>query len=371
MQTHYSKLSLVFVLIAFPVLSFGQNNSEEEARTYMVRGVTAIEMAKSPEELAAAVDEFKKAIEIDPTLAAAWYNLGSVQTKLGQFKNAIDSYNNYLKLAPQADDARKVKDDVIKLNYRLEQAEKFNFLSGMWITPDGAGARITAENGILQIRMERMDFTGSVALWMYDDLITNRPNIYESAQDFPIRLEVRGNKLVGSMEIPRGSASSDWCALPTEKGSVEGTLDKGQIQLKIQKTTFKVVMNGNDSLFASPKLHCDEVTPTGDMTQNVTLIGPLGKGGLKVSASSSENGTVIVRTSKDSAAGLEDNDEIVSVDGADLAQLKTYGERIMKLRGQPGSELHLVVKRVTEKGGVFSKEKKAMSNISVRLVDID
>jgi C-terminal processing protease CtpA/Prc len=107
------------------------------------------------------------------------------------------------------------------------------------------------------------------------------------------------------------------------------------------------------------------------MTLDLTLMGPLGKGGLKASASPSADGTVIVRTGKDSAAGLEDNDEIISVDGTELAQLKTYGERLMKLRGQPGSDVHLVVKRVIEKGGAFSKEKTATLNITVRRVDVE
>src|SRR3970282_1754143 len=103
MQSIFSRLSFVFALVIFPVLSFAQSGAEDEARTYLVRGMAAIEMAKSDDELAAAVEEFKKATEIDPTMAAAWYNMGAVQSKLGRFRDAIDSYNHYLKLAPQAD----------------------------------------------------------------------------------------------------------------------------------------------------------------------------------------------------------------------------------------------------------------------------
>ncbi|HLY97153.1 MAG TPA: tetratricopeptide repeat protein [Sideroxyarcus sp.] len=370
MQTIFSRMSLVVVLMIFPVLSFGQGSAAEEARTYLVSGMAAIEMAKSDDELAAAVDEFKKATEIDPTMTAAWYNMGAVQAKLGRFKDAIDSYNHYLNLAPQADDARKIKDEVIKLGYRLEQSEKFNTLSGQWITPDGAFAKVDADNGKLLIRVGRIDFTGSADLWMYDKPVAH-PNIYEIGSNPQIRLEARGNKLAGSLEIPGESGFSGWCSLPAERIQVEGTADKGRILLKMKKTKFKVVMNGNDSIFASPKVRCDEVTPTGDMTVDLTLMGPLPKGGLRASPSETQDGTVIVQTGKDSAAGLENGDEIISVDGTDLAQLKTYGEKIMKLRGEPGSEAHLVVKRVVEEGGVFSKEKKAPLNITVRRVAVE
>ncbi len=370
MQTIFFRLSFVFSLAIFPVLSFAQSSAGDEARTYLVRGMAAIEMAKSDDELAAAVEEFKKATEIDPTMAAAWYNMGAVQAKIGRFRDAIDSYNRYLTLAPQADDARKIKDEVIKLGYRLEQSEKFQSLSGQWITPGGTWARVDAEGGKLTIRIEQLSFPESADVWMYDDPI-NRPNIFEIRGNLKILLESRGSKLAGTLEIPAGAASSEWCALPGENNQVEGSLDKGRILLKMKKMKFKVIMNRNDTIFASSKVRCDEVSPTGEMTMETILMGPLEKGGLKASVAETGEGTLIVSTNKDSAAGLEYGDEIISVDGTDLVQIKSYGEKIMKLRGQPGSVVQLVVQRVVEKGGVFSKEKKSKLNIQVRRVDID
>jgi hypothetical protein len=370
MQTIFSRLSFVFALVIFPVLSFAQSGAEDEARTYLVRGMAAIEMAKSDDELAAAVEEFKRATEIDPTMAAAWYNMGAVQAKIGRFRDAIGSYNRYLALAPQADDARKIKDEVIKLGYRLEQSEKFQSLSGAWISPGGTWARIDADGGKLTIRMKQLSFPESADVWMYDDPIAH-PNIFEIRGNLTIRLESRGSKMAGMLEIPAGAASSEWCALPGENNQVEGSLDKGRILLKMKKMKFKVIMNQNDTIFSSSRVRCDEVTPTGEMTAEMILMGPLEKGGLKASVAESGEGTLIVSINKDSAAGLEDGDEIISVDGTELAQIKTYGEKIMKLRGQPGSVVQLVVQRVVEKGGLFSKEKKSTLNIPVHRVDVD
>ena len=369
MRTLFFALSIVLAIVISPVLSFGQSSAEEEARTYLVRGAAAIEMAKGDSELAAAVEEFKKATEIAPNLSAAWYNLGAVQAKIGQFKEAIDSYNRYLTLAPQADDARKIKDEVIKLGYRLEQTGKFKSLSGQWITLGGAFARINADGGKLTIIMENsIDFPGSADVWMYDKNLSG-PNTYSSRAP-AIRLESLGSKLIGVLEIESGSSSGGWCSLPAEKSQVEGTLDKGRILLKMKKMKFRVVMNSNDTLFSSPAVHCDGVTPTGVMAVEMVLMGPLDNGGLNVSYGRTERGTIYVYTDKDSAIGLEKEDEIISVDGTDLAQLKNYGEQIVKLRGQPGTPVQLVVKRTVEKGGFFSKAKEANLNITVQRVPI-
>lgn len=371
MRTIFFRLSVVFALIIFSVPSFGQSSAEEEAHAYLVRGLAAIEMARGDDELTAAVEEFKKAARIAPTMAAAWFNLGAVQAKVGQFRDAIDSYNRYLALAPRADDARKIKDEVIKLGYRLEQSEKFHSLSGQWVTPGGTLARVDVDSGKLTIHMKRMSFPDSADVWMYDKPV-NRPNVFEIRANASFRLESRGNKLAGVLEIPAESGSSGWCLLPGERNQVEGTLDKGRIRLKIQKMKFKLVMNRNDSLFASTKVHCDEVAPDGSMIVERILMGPLDKGGLGMySVSQSESGTIIVGTGNDSSTGLKNEDEITSVNGADLTQIKTYGEKIMKLRGQPGSDLQLVVKRVVEKSGLFSEEKKTTLNITVRLVEAD
>lgn len=120
--SYYRMIMTAFIIIGLAAPAFGQD-SAEEARKHLVRGMAAIEMAKSDAELAAAATEFKKATELAPSMAAAWYNLGSVQSKMGQLKDAIASYRRYLILAPNADDARLVNDGIIKLEYMLERAE--------------------------------------------------------------------------------------------------------------------------------------------------------------------------------------------------------------------------------------------------------
>jgi hypothetical protein len=357
-----------FLLLVLSATAFAQG-SDEEAREHLVRGMAAIEMAKSNEELINAAEEFKKATEIAPNMAAAWYNLGSVYSKMGQLKDAIDSYRKYLTLAPQADDARKIKDDIIKLGYRLEQTEKFNVLSGMWISLDGEWAYIAADSGKLTITMNRTIFPGSSDVWMYDDQIPS-PNIYDYGTPI-LYLESRGSKLIGVLEITKGSSmgSSGWCALPPEKNEVEGTLEKGRIFLKMKKMKFKVVMNSNDSLFASIKTRCDEVTPTGTMTREMILVGPLDKGDIGCDLTFGSGNLVVSGVKAGSPAeqaGLKAWDRITAIDGTELSLIKNNGEKIMKLRGQPGSTVQLVVHRIIKSGGLFSSPKEETINITVR-----
>jgi len=120
--SYYRLIMIAFIIMGLTAPVFGQN-SAEEARKHLVRGMAAIEMSKSEDGLAAAAAEFKKAAEIEPNMAAAWYNLGSVQSKMGQLRDAIASYHRYLILAPKAADARLVNDEIIKLEYRMEQEE--------------------------------------------------------------------------------------------------------------------------------------------------------------------------------------------------------------------------------------------------------
>ncbi|MEA5114535.1 MAG: tetratricopeptide repeat protein [Geobacteraceae bacterium] len=368
MRTMFLILSIVVTFGIFPVMSFGQNSAEDEARTYLVRGMAAIELAKSDDEFADAAEEFKKATKVSPNMAEAWYNLGAVQSKIGQLKEAIDSYNRYLTLMPRANDAQKIKDEVIKLGYRLEQTEKFKSLSGQWITSDGYFATVNAGGGKIAIDIqENVLFPGSSDVWMYNDQI-NTPNMYEYRAP-AISLESRGSRLTGVLEFTGGSSSGGWCVLPGEKNQVEGTLEKGRILLRMIKMKFKVVMNSNDTLFSDPKVRCDGVAPNGTMTVDMILMGPLDTGGMNASYSKTKNGTIVVNTTNNSAKGLENGDEIFSVDGTDLAQITSYGARIMKLRGKPGSTVRLGIKRIIEKGGFFSKPKEAKLEISVSRVE--
>jgi len=51
----------------------------------------------------------------------------------------------------------------------------------------------------------------------------------------------------------------------------------------------------------------------------------------------------IQKNSEEERAGLEDGDEVVAIDGTDVTKL-TYREKMLKLRGQPGSTAQVHIK---------------------------
>lgn len=114
-------LSTWSILFAGIMASFGQQTVSEEAKRHFDRGTAAVEIAKDPGDYKIAIDEFKQASALAPEWPDAYYNLGLVQEKAGQFKDAADTLKTYLKLAPNAADADSVKSLINKLEFKAEQ----------------------------------------------------------------------------------------------------------------------------------------------------------------------------------------------------------------------------------------------------------
>ncbi len=69
------------------------------ADTYFNQGVVLINAQKMVEAKTA----FEAAVKAKPDYAEAWYLLASAYTNQGQFKEAVEAYENYVKHAPPAD----------------------------------------------------------------------------------------------------------------------------------------------------------------------------------------------------------------------------------------------------------------------------
>jgi tetratricopeptide (TPR) repeat protein len=96
----------------------------EEAERYMARGAAAVKGAKDTNDFKDAVRELEKATLAAPWLANAYYNLGFAQDKAGLYADAIKNLRLYLLAAPNAADAKKVKELIYEIEYRQEKAAK-------------------------------------------------------------------------------------------------------------------------------------------------------------------------------------------------------------------------------------------------------
>ncbi len=138
-----------YCLFCIAILLFAAGNSawaetvSREARKHMNRGMAATEMANSPADYEEAIREFEQAVRFAPDWPAPYFNLGYVQNEVGKYQKALDSYRQYLELAPNAPDTVQVQAEIDQIEYRLEKAsvarqkeerikKKYSAVLGRW-----------------------------------------------------------------------------------------------------------------------------------------------------------------------------------------------------------------------------------------------
>jgi predicted metal-dependent HD superfamily phosphohydrolase len=354
MRTKIIRLWLAALLSLTGLPSVAEEGAAD-ARRHMVRGIAAIEMAKSNAELALAADEFRRATELDPSLSAAWYNLGSVQTKLGQFDAAIGSYKRYLALSPKAEDAQKVEDEIIKLEFRQEQVAKSTARTGTWIASDGTPYRLTIDGNRMALATDRHRISDDEAESTYP-VVGKLP--ITDAEQLAYRLEASGNRLTGTWM--HTAVKAEECTIPEESGDVAGELRDadGTIVLRHTRTKYRAATQmsllGNDS--------CREVAAVEKREVEMIFRGPLPHGGIGVPLAGLTSywpgvfskiqfgwsGHLVAGTvAQDSAAfasGLRTEDEILAIDGVEVKSMSAQ-DAVWRLRGEIGTEVALTVLR--------------------------
>lgn len=128
----------------------------EEAERRMARGRRALKSATTPSDYVDAANEFLGAINEAPWLSDAYFNLGVVREKQGEFRQAMEAFKRYLNASPAAQDAKAVKDRIYELEFEAEkaakvastkvaeermqsrQAEHLASLAGTWTDRDGS-----------------------------------------------------------------------------------------------------------------------------------------------------------------------------------------------------------------------------------------
>lgn len=96
----------------------------EEAERRLARGNAAVKSAADREAFKRAADEFKAALKVAPWLAEGYFNLGVVQDKAGDYPDAIRNLKFYLLSAPDAKDAKEVRNLIYEIEYRQEEAQR-------------------------------------------------------------------------------------------------------------------------------------------------------------------------------------------------------------------------------------------------------
>ncbi len=95
----------------------------EDAERNMARGNAFAQKAIDSTGYKRAIIEFESAANVAPWLGLAYYNLGVVQEKAGLYNEAIQNLKLYLLAAPDAKNAREVKNKIYELEVDAEDVQ--------------------------------------------------------------------------------------------------------------------------------------------------------------------------------------------------------------------------------------------------------
>ncbi len=93
----------------------------EEARRSMVKANTALKEAKDAKGYDRAISQYNEALLTAPWWAEAYFNLAKTLELRQRYGDAIKNYQWYLLAAPQAEDARAVKDKIYEIEEKKEE----------------------------------------------------------------------------------------------------------------------------------------------------------------------------------------------------------------------------------------------------------
>jgi tetratricopeptide (TPR) repeat protein len=334
----------------------------EDARRHMLRGMAAIEMAKSRDDLASAEDEFRMATEISPHMAIAWFNLGKIQTQLGEYAKAMDSYRQYLALAPEAKDAQHVRDEIVKLEFRQEMVAKAQARVGTWVGMDGTPYSLTLDGDRLTLKTNQRRVPQDEVRSTYT-LVGGVPvTVFVPAE---YQLILHGNHLTGTWT--RGPVPADKCTVPSDTSEVTGELSDKDHKMVLHHARTSYQANTQMSILGDD--FCRSVDAQGRKTIEEVLYGPIAKAGLGAALYGilswwdggfsavhfGWQGRLAVRIKPGTPAfeaGLRDEDEILAIDGVAVKSLSA-GEAVERLRGEPGSKVNLEIWRKGNKNSLM------------------
>ncbi len=152
----------------------------EDVERNMARGTAFAQKAVDVVGYKKAIAEFEAAANGAPWLALAYYNLGVMQEKAGLFNDAIESLRFYLMAAPDAKNARDVKNKIYALEADAEamqaglNAPDPAAVSGKQVATGGPTLEIEPEKQLRIIKMtldkkaKLPDFSGN---WYFKESI--------------------------------------------------------------------------------------------------------------------------------------------------------------------------------------------------------
>jgi len=229
----------------------------EEAHRYLARGEAFAEAATDKDGFQKAAIEFQAAAKVAPWLADVYYNLGLVQDKAGLYNQAMQSLELYLLAAPNASDARKVRNLIYKIEARSEASRSMarkaeeerkkkkgiEELAGIW--------RFLGNEGHDEAFHLRAEVTGNGLLWVtvFDKDFPPETRAWRAGDEKPkYRIWQKGHNIVGSTIDYDSSLSTQEIGVTVSKNYKKITFAEWYKFMKPPKRTFVYYKCRNTSL---------------------------------------------------------------------------------------------------------------------------
>jgi tetratricopeptide (TPR) repeat protein/S1-C subfamily serine protease len=185
----------------------------QDAKAYYNRGVTKSDLGQKQ----AAIEDYDRAIAINPQYAAAYYNRGVVKSELGQKQAAIEDYDRAIAINPQ-DAAAYVNRGNAKSDLGQKQAAIEDYDRAIVINPQYAKAyyaRGVVKSELGQKQAAIKDYDRAIAINpQYADAYNNRGNAKSELGQKQAAIEDYDRAIVINPQdtkayLNRGNAKSD------------------------------------------------------------------------------------------------------------------------------------------------------------------
>ena len=297
---------------------------------------------------------------------------GDVDVRLGEsasFEIVADSdYRRYLEVAPAAEDAPRIRDEIVKIEFRMERQTAEKSRAGTWVSDDGAFYKLSVDGNRITLHTDARPITEQDVKATYP-VAGSIPLREGEKQTF--RLDARGNKLSGTWS--RLPIKAEMCTVPAEGGDVAGEIVDAKHLIVVRYARSSYLARTGMGVLTND--YCAEVQVVAKRDLETRLFGPSQGGWIGVGVDiHDEPGRILIKIgwkghlsvpsvaggSTADSVGLRNKDEILAIDGVEVKTL-TAGEALWRLSGAPGSEVKLLV--------LHRKEKEPVA-LSLRRVEL-
>ncbi|MHB8503522.1 MAG: hypothetical protein ACYDCG_01105 [Candidatus Acidiferrales bacterium] len=236
----------------------------EDARRFLIEGMTLHQEAKTPEDEQAALDSFAKALQSAPWWGDIYLGQSVSQELTGQFEAAEKSLRFYLLSNPGEEKSRSAQDHIYVLEAKLrkahaavqasqQQIEQRKNLTGWWQCKTGC-------DGYKWLQSDGSDIKAQIDWWSFEG-------------------HFEQDAISGLASLPaQRDASNVSCTFPEQKHRMTAFVEDGGavLRLKFEYTTYQSKSHSQPDVllgYLSPTQVCDSVTPVNTSPQEIVLAG--------------------------------------------------------------------------------------------------